>query len=121
MEINKIKKYMKEKKITQVELSEKSGIPLGTLRNIFSGRVPAPRIDTINAITKALNLEFDIPLNNIDLSGMQIINYRTAYKNTIVLYDNSGDKFEFEFNKEDFNHVYNICEAITKPYKKIKY
>ena len=48
--INEIKNYMKSHGITQIQLSEMSNIPLGSLRNIFSGRVPNPRIDTMKAI-----------------------------------------------------------------------
>lgn len=56
MQVPQIKAYLKENKITYPELSEKSGIPLGTLKSIFSGRTPAPRIDTIQAIERALGL-----------------------------------------------------------------
>ncbi len=54
--INEIKNYMKSHGITQIQLSEMSNIPLGSLRNIFSGRVPNPRIDTMKAIEDALGL-----------------------------------------------------------------
>lgn len=54
--IEEIKSYMKEHKITQIQLSQMSNIPLGSLRNIFSGRVPNPRIDTMQAIENALGL-----------------------------------------------------------------
>ena len=54
--IEEIKKYMKDNGITQIKLSEMSNIPLGSLRNIFSGRVPNPRVDTMQAIENALGL-----------------------------------------------------------------
>ncbi len=60
MDISGIKKYMKSKKITQIELAEKSGIPLQTLRGIFSGKTLNPRIDTVQAIEKALEIESTI-------------------------------------------------------------
>lgn len=56
MTIDEIKKYMKENKITYDDLSEKAKIPIGTLKSIFSGRTPNPRIDTMQAIEKALGL-----------------------------------------------------------------
>ena len=56
MTIEEIKKYMKENRISQVQLAEKSGIPLQTLRKIFSGLTPHPRIDTMQAIETALGL-----------------------------------------------------------------
>lgn len=56
MTIEEIKKFMKEHKITYDDLSEKAKIPIGTLKSIFSGRTPNPRIDTMQAIEKALGL-----------------------------------------------------------------
>ncbi len=57
MDITEIKKIMKSKKISQIELAEKSGIPLQTLRGIFSGKTLNPRIDTVQAIEQALELK----------------------------------------------------------------
>lgn len=57
MDIEKIKKYLKINKITYEELSKTSNVPIGTLKSIFSGRTPTPRIDTIEAIEKALGLD----------------------------------------------------------------
>ena len=57
MNILEIKHFMKTKKITQIELAEKSGIPLQTLRGIFSGKTLNPRIDTMQAIENALGLK----------------------------------------------------------------
>jgi transcriptional regulator with XRE-family HTH domain len=45
--------------MTYEQLSEKSGIPLNTLKNIFSGKTAHPRIDTIQAIESALGLTTD--------------------------------------------------------------
>lgn len=56
MEIVEIKKIMREKGITQIELAEKSNIPLQTLRKIFSGNTTHPRIDTMQAIERALGI-----------------------------------------------------------------
>lgn len=56
MQIVEIKSYLKKRKITYETLSDKSGIPLGTLKSIFSGRTPNPRLDTMQAIENALGL-----------------------------------------------------------------
>lgn len=67
MDIKDIKTYLKKHHITYDQLSEISGVPLNTLKNIFSGRTPTPRIDTMQAILTALGLDedkrsiFDIP------------------------------------------------------------
>lgn len=54
--INLWNKTRKEQKITLDLLSVKSGIPLNTLKNVFSGRTKTPRIDTVQAIERALGL-----------------------------------------------------------------
>lgn len=56
MDILEIKKYLKEHKITYKMLAEMSGVPESTLKNIFGGFTPNPRIDTIEAIECALGI-----------------------------------------------------------------
>ena len=56
-DILKIKECLKQRKITYSQLAEMSGVPLNTLKNIFGGFTPNPRIDTINAIETALGLD----------------------------------------------------------------
>jgi len=62
MNILEIKKFMKDNRITYEYLSNASGIPIGTLKSIFSGRTPNPLLDTIEAIKKALNLDDQEPI-----------------------------------------------------------
>lgn len=57
MDIQEIKKYMKDNKITYKQLSEMCGVPESTLKNIFGGFTANPRVDTMQAIEKALGLE----------------------------------------------------------------
>ena len=56
MDLELWKRTMKEKKITQLQLSEMSGIPIQTLRKIFAGYTPNPRVDTVHAIENALGI-----------------------------------------------------------------
>ena len=69
MTIQEIKAYMKERKITQKQLSDMSGIPLQTLRKIFSGLTTSPRIDTMQAIETALGLSNDTAIPT-ELAGL---------------------------------------------------
>ena len=62
MDIEVLRKRKKELKMTFDEMSEKSGIPKRTLEAIFVGKTKTPRIDTIEAIEKALGLNNDTPL-----------------------------------------------------------
>ena len=68
MDILAVKKYMRENKISQIELAEKSKIPLQTIRKILSGVTPNPRIDTVEAIEKALGLQKEKSPSNDGLS-----------------------------------------------------
>ena len=56
MEILQIKKLLKERRITYEQLSQMSGVPMSTIRYIFSGRTPNPRVDTMRAFENALGL-----------------------------------------------------------------
>ena len=57
MDICEIKQYMKQNKITYEQLSERSQISISTIKKIFSGVSQYPRIDTIQAIERALGIE----------------------------------------------------------------
>lgn len=56
MEIQAIKKYLKENHITYEELAEKSNLSISTIKKIFSGISQYPRIDTMQAIENALGI-----------------------------------------------------------------
>ena len=57
MDICEIKQYMKQNKITYEQLSERSQISISTIKKIFSGVSQYPRIDTMQAIERALGIE----------------------------------------------------------------
>ena len=57
MEIQEIKAYMKNKKITYDELANRSGLSISTIKKIFSGISMYPRVDTMQAIERALGIE----------------------------------------------------------------
>lgn len=54
-----IKDYLKKNGITYEQLSADSSTPVNTLKNIFSGRTEHPRIDTVQAIERALGITTD--------------------------------------------------------------
>ena len=64
MEVSEVKEIMRRRGITQIELAEKSKIPLQTIRKIFCGLTLHPRIDTMQAIERALGLADGSPLDN---------------------------------------------------------
>lgn len=54
MDIFKIKKALKDKHMTYANLSELTGIPIGTIKRLLSGVTVNPRIDTIEKIEEVL-------------------------------------------------------------------
>ena len=60
MDIEHLKKIKKEKKMKLQEISDLSGIPKRTVDGIFSGKTKNPRIDTMQAIERALGIDEDI-------------------------------------------------------------
>ena len=84
--IDRIKQIKSEKKITNDQLSEMTGIPLGTLAKILAGISDSPKLSNIVAICAALECSVDYILtgipentNNYTLSDREITmieNYR---------------------------------------------
>ncbi len=54
MDIEKLKKRKQELGYSMAQLSENSGIPLGTLQKIFNGETKQPRYETMQALERAL-------------------------------------------------------------------
>lgn len=54
--VQSLKVKLKSMGMTYEQLSTKSGIPLNTLKNVFCGRTENPRIDTLQAIERALGI-----------------------------------------------------------------
>ena len=59
MGLEKIKEYQKKMGITSQELSERSGVPKGTLDKILSGVTKDPKLETLKAIARVLHLSLD--------------------------------------------------------------
>lgn len=57
MDLNLWRKTKKERGMTYKDISQRSGLPVGTIKNIFAGYTPDPRESTIRAIELALGVE----------------------------------------------------------------
>ena len=64
--VSVIREELKRRKMTYKELSEISGVPIDTLNNFFRGKTKNPRIDTMQAIERALGIENHSPLEWTD-------------------------------------------------------
>lgn len=60
MDLQLWEKVKKKKKLTYPEIAKASGIPVTTVTNIFCGYVKTPRIDTVEAIERALGIRDEI-------------------------------------------------------------
>lgn len=54
---NKIKLILEDKGLTYAETERRAGLKAGTLRNITIGRSKNPKVETLNAICKALGYD----------------------------------------------------------------
>ena len=77
--LNRIKLMKNEKKMTNEQLSERTGIPLGTLSKILAGMSDSPKLSNIIAICNALDCSVEYIVsgtpentNNYSLSGEEI-------------------------------------------------
>lgn len=57
MDITIYKKLLKERGMTYEDLAQKTGLSLGCIKRIMAGIAQYPRIDTIEAIERALGLD----------------------------------------------------------------
>ncbi|MGE6365167.1 helix-turn-helix domain-containing protein [Bacillus paramycoides] len=65
-----IKRYRKEKKMTQKELAEKANISRSYLGDIEGGRYN-PSLDTLNTIAKALNVNINLLLTDSETNTLE--------------------------------------------------
>ena len=77
--LDRIKLIKNEKKMTNELLSERTGIPLGTLSKILAGMSDSPKLSNIIAICNALDCSVEYIVsgtpentNNYTLSGEEI-------------------------------------------------
>ena len=75
MNIQAIKLKLKEKHLLYNDLSIMTGVPLSTIKRIMSGQTPNPRIDTIQKIERALE---------IDTTPKFAENYYTASEEALI-------------------------------------
>ncbi len=94
MGLDKINEYKKKLGLTTEELSNMSGIPIGTLNKILSGATKDPKLETLKAIARVLGLT----LNDFD---------DIDYTSTIAAHFN-GD----EFTEEELDDIRAYAEFV---------
>lgn len=67
-------KRKKELKLTNKDIANISAIPLSTIEQIMCGKVKAPRLDTVKAIERALEIKNDfVILDEVELNDNYLI------------------------------------------------
>lgn len=119
MTIEEIKAFMKAKGTTYTMLSQKSGIPLTTLKYIFSGKTENPRIDTMNAIETALGIKKTSIFTEGDTKNGFV-------GNTIIVEITSDEEEILDASREVIrllgekgkNLIVDFCEILTEKFNK---
>ena len=81
--------------MTTEELSERSGVPIGTLNKILSGVTRDPKLETLKAIARVLGLSLD----DFDDSSLKTT-YEPTYDDIQSLIARNGKKLTLE-QKQD--------------------
>ncbi|PJJ27744.1 helix-turn-helix domain-containing protein [Lacrimispora celerecrescens] len=95
MGLEKINEYKKKLGLTTEELSERSGVPIGTLNKILSGVTRDPKLETLKAIARVLGLSLD----DFDDSSLKTT-YEPTYDDIQSLIARNGKKLTLE-QKQD--------------------
>ncbi|MCD7738809.1 MAG: Uma2 family endonuclease [Lachnospiraceae bacterium] len=95
MDIEKLKKRKQELGYTMAQLSESSGVPLGTLQKIFTGETKQPRYETVQALERVLGSK-EKPRTYLDfMSDIDTL----MVSETAISY---GKKRQGEYTLEDY-------------------
>lgn len=77
--IKELQELKKRKRLTYEQISEFSGLPLSTVQKVLGGKIESPRLETINALEKALypageddvrNISPEISIGNQDFAAI---------------------------------------------------
>ena len=101
MGLEKIAEYKKKLNLTTEELSERSGVPVGTLNKILSGATKDPKLETLKAIARVLGLT----LNDFDDEPQPASSTLAAHF--------TGD----EYTEEELEEIYGFAEYVRSKRK----
>ena len=115
MGLEKIIEYKKRLGLTTEELSQASGVPIGTLNKILSGATKDPKIETLKSIARVLGLT----LNDFDdTSSNEYYTDPETAKLAQEMFDNKELRVLFFFFKdakpEDLKIVRDMLLALKK-------
>ena len=106
------KKRKKELKLTFESLSSQTGICISTLKDIFGGKTYAPRIDTVQAIEKALGIIDE----EYEQKGRNFYNINLTGDETDVLF--KYREVEKVMGEKGKSLVIDFCNSLIDAFKK---
>lgn len=102
--VEKLKTIRDDKKLTNVEISKLSDIPLATITRVFNGSTPNPTFETISKISIALGVSLDeiIGLKQPDEPSIAspIENTLNSYSSLLVEKDERINELKEELKRE---------------------
>lgn len=90
MYVCKLKEMFEKTRLTKQQLSELSGVPLSTIKRIFSGETPSPQFQTVVDLVRAMGgsldefCEFPKPEVEVDTIPSPTVELISAYQDTIA-------------------------------------
>lgn len=116
--IFQIKNIMRQNKINQIQLSNKSLVPLQTTREIFRGKTKNPRIETIQALIKGIEQLTGENLSYL-LSNNKSEEQKNLYitKNKANIFDSDGKLTEINISPENVNTIIAVIRTIETEQK----
>lgn len=104
--LDKIKAIKTEKGFTNESLSQKSGIPLGTLSKILTSVIKDPKIGTLIAITEALEVDIDsLVYDSISPHQLKLSNTETMIIKKYRALDERGKKVVEDALDNQYDYV----------------
>lgn len=115
MGLEMIAVFRKEKKMTIDELSEKSGVPVSTIKKISAGITTDPNLSTIQAIASALGCSIDDFSNSSKFGDT----FSSIEKKMIKMY-RSLDRYGQELLRNVLEHEHERCQEQSEKEKSLR-
>ena len=90
--IQEIKAELKKRGWKYADLAKNSGIPLSTILKVLSGNTRSPRVDTVEAIERALGINEKSPAENGEAKSD--LNIPEKYKDILIALNNGSENLE---------------------------
>lgn len=114
MDLSAWKKAKKEQKLNYEDIARLSGVPITTVKNVFCGYTATPRIDTVEAIERALGIRVSDGITEEDLAAGHSENITVSITADIYEWIEIGINIREEKGKEFFESLKKVVSEISK-------